>query len=213
MTAYRSLAAATLLGVLAAAATLSHAQAVYRIVGPDGRVTFSDRPPPDTGGGKATLAPVGPAGSAENFGSLPFELRTAASKYPVVLYARPGCAPCDTGRSFLVSRGIPFTEKMVTTNEDLEALQRLSGALTLPFITIGGQQIKGFAELEWTGFLDAAGYPKTSQLPPGYRRPAPTPLVVASRPAERPAEGEATPLPVPSTPSSNNPNNPANIQF
>jgi hypothetical protein len=105
----------------------------------------------------------------------------------------------------------------------------MSGDTSLPFITIGGQQIKGYADTEWTQFLDAAGYPKTSQLPPGYRASAPTPFVAVQRPVSaapgaaaattggtsgestgetfntrpRPA---ATPTPVPNT-------NPANIRF
>ena len=66
----------------------------------------------------------------------------------------------------------------------------MSGDTSLPFITIGGQQIKGYADTEWTQFLDAAGYPKTSQLPPGYRAAAPAPFVAAQRPA-LPAPGAA----------------------
>jgi glutaredoxin len=139
------------------------------------------------------------------------------------------CGPCASGRNLLTARGIPFTERTVTTPEDAAALQRMSGDTSLPFITIGGQQIKGYADTEWTQFLDAAGYPKTSQLPPGYRASAPTPFVAVQRPVSaapgaaaattggtsgestgetfntrpRPA---ATPTPVPNT-------NPANIRF
>jgi hypothetical protein len=93
----------------------------------------------------------------------------------------------------LTSRGIPFTEKTVTTHEDSQALQRLSGESSLPFLTIGSQQLKGFSDAEWTQFLNAAGYPLSSVLPASYRRPAPTPLVaVATTPAAAaPADGIA----------------------
>jgi hypothetical protein len=46
---------------------LSHAQQVYRIVGPDGKVTFSDQPPPQPPPAKSarpTPAPVAPASPA-----------------------------------------------------------------------------------------------------------------------------------------------------
>jgi hypothetical protein len=49
------------------------------------------------------------------------------------------------------------------------ALQRLSSQNSLPLLTIGTQQLKGFGDTEWSQYLDAAGYPKSnSQLPAGY---------------------------------------------
>jgi len=156
------------------------AQQVFRIVGPDGKVTFSDRPPPASFNG-ATVS----EGNARSSGvavattSLPFELRQLALKYPVVLYTSQNCAPCAAGRSLLTSRGVPFSEKTVSTAADSEALQRLSGEASLPFLTIGGQQLKGFSDAEWTQFLNAAGYPKTSALPAGYRPASPASLVSA----------------------------------
>lgn len=210
-----SLAGLLSLGVL----TPLHAQQVYRIVGPDGRVTFSDKPPEDA---KAVVKPVTPgtAGGAGGSSTLPFELRSVAGKYPVTLYTGNNCAPCGSGRSFLSGRGIPFTERTVTTNEDIEALQRLSGASGLPFLTIGGQQLKGFSEVEWTQFLDAAGYPKTSQLPPGYRGAPAAPLVAVQAPAPRPAaSAAAAPAPTAAAPAAPapaggpTPDNPAGIRF
>ena len=213
MSTFQRFAAIGLLG-LAACGLSAHAQAVYRIVGPDGRVTFSDRPPPDAGN-RAQPGGASGAGSAAPGAALPFELRNVASRYPVTLYTGANCAPCGNGRSFLVSRGIPHTERTVTSAEDIEALQRVSGGGSLPFLTIGGQQLRGFSEVEWGQFLDAAGYPKTSQLPGGYRNPPPAPLVAVQRqqaPAEAPAappQAEA-PAPAPVAPP---PPNPAGIRF
>jgi len=73
-------------------------------------------------------------------------------------------------------RGIPFSEKTVQTNADIVALQQLAGTNSLPVLTIGSQQIKGYAESSWTQYLDAAGYPGTSQLPSSWQRAAATPL-------------------------------------
>jgi glutaredoxin len=220
-----NLLAAGLLLIVSAGAV--QAQTLYRNVGPDGRVTFSDVPPP---AGAATAAGVGSGAAPASAGvALPYDLQQVVNRYPVTLYTGDACGPCGSGRILLTARGIPFTERTVTTPEDAAALQRMSGDTSLPFITIGGQQIKGYADTEWTQFLDAAGYPKTSQLPPGYRASAPTPFVAVQRPVSaapgaaaattggtsgestgetfntrpRPA---ATPTPVPNT-------NPANIRF
>lgn len=153
------------------------AQAVYRVVGPDGRVTFSDTAPLS---GASATAP-GNAGSGSATSSLPYLLRQVASRYPVTLYTGNACGPCDTGRAFLRARGIPFSERTVSSPEDVAALQRMSGDAGLPFLTIGSQQLKGFSDAEWAQFLDAADYPKTSQLPAGYQLPAATPLVTVER--------------------------------
>jgi glutaredoxin len=191
------------------------AQQVYRIVGPDGKVTFSDQPPPPASNAKVSAANGSSAGGATSAG-LPFELRQVAAKYPVTLYTGNNCAPCGAGRSLLTSRGIPFSEKMVTTNEDTQALQRMSGETSLPFMTIGSQQLKGFSEAEWTQYLDAAGYPASSALPASYRRPAPTPLVTVATPPAAPAAGAAAGTAsggLPARPATQPNNNPAGIQF
>jgi glutaredoxin len=168
------------------------AQHIFRSVAPDGRITFSDRPLGGASGAKAAAAPTTPAGSAD-LSALPFELRQAATSYPVTLFSGPECAPCVQGRTLLTSRGIPFSEKTVSTNEDIESLQRLVGVATLPVLTVGPQQLKGYSEVEWGQFLDAAGYPKTSQLPPSYRLPPAAPLVAAhdAKPTARPSASAA----------------------
>jgi glutaredoxin len=203
------------------------AQQLYRSVGPDGKVTFSDRPPVEAAAKPAAKAGSAPAanGTAATApaatgggGALPYELRQVASRYPVTLYTGENCVPCGTGRAMLQSRGVPFTEKTVSSNEDIQALQRISGDASLPFATIGGQQLKGYSETEWSQFLDAAGYPKQSQLPRSYRQAAATPLVAAKAAAPAPvaaasaAPAAAAPAPVPVTPPPTA-TNPAGIKF
>ena len=202
--------------VLGLAALSASAQGVYRIVGPDGRVTYSDQPPP-----AAAARPVGSgatASAAETNAQLPFQLRQVVGRYPVTLYTGSDCAPCNSGRNLLNARGIPYTEKLINSADDGEALKRLSGETSLPFLTIGAQQIKGYSDTEWTQFLDAAGYPKTSALPGNYRRPAPLPLVAAkaapaagnTAPNGTAAARPATPAEIPVAPPVNNP---AGIRF
>src|SRR3990167_5668633 len=86
------------------------AQTIYRIVGADGKVTFSDKAPVSADQGKVAGTGVGANAASANSAALPFELRQVVTKYPVTLYTSPKCAPCDMGRSLLVSRGVPFNE-------------------------------------------------------------------------------------------------------
>ncbi|TAH11310.1 MAG: glutaredoxin family protein [Curvibacter sp.] len=202
----------TLLSTLALA-LMSHAsmaQPVYKIVGPDGRVTFSDKPPASTE--KGTVAASGGVSGPAAGSDLPFELRQVAARYPVTLYTTASCGPCDSGRSLLRNRGIPFTERTITTVEDQEALQRLAGDNSVPFATLGSQKLKGFSDLEWTQYLDAAGYPSTSVLPKTYRYAAPAPLVAVQKPAAIPKEAPK-PVEAPRVETAAPPPNPAGITF
>jgi len=208
------------LALLALASFGASAQTVYRIVGPDGKVSFSDQPPPPATAGKASVS-TGNARAAASGGvgaGLPYDLQQVVRRFPVTLYTAPDCAPCAAARNLLVSRGVPFTERTVSSNEDADALKRISGESNLPFGSIGGQQLKGFSDVEWTQYLDAAAYPKTSQLPPTYRAPAPSPLV-AAKSLDAPAAQQPSTSAAPAAQSDQQPSNsrsntnPAGIQF
>ena len=194
--------------------SLSHAQQVYRIVGPDGKVTFSDRAPTEDAAPALTASPgAAPSGNA----ALPYSLRQVASRFPVTLYTGADCAPCTMARNLLTGRGVPFTERSVSSsNEDIAELRRLGGGSGLPFGTIGGQHLTGFSDSEWTQYLDAAGYPKKSELPSNYRQPAATPLVavkpVAPKPAAQAPAADAL-RPERQAPAGPGPSNPAGIRF
>lgn len=173
--------------------------AQYKIVAPDGRVTYTDRPPADgslkvTALGKSEVAPAdtGPA--------LPLALRQLAERFPVTFFSGADCPPCDSGRDYLRQRGIPYRERQVISNDDAAALERLVAGRTLPALTVGGQALRGYSAADWASYLDAAGYPRESALPAGWTAAAPTPLVArAPVPARTtPAtNAEATPAPVP----------------
>ena len=153
------------------------AQAQYKVVGPDGKVTYSDRPPASGQPGKVSrLGARGAETDDAAAAPLPAELRTVAARYPVTLYTARDCGDCDEGRSLLLQRGIPYTERTVEPGEDAAALQRLTGAAEVPTLAIGAQVLRGLNRGAWAQYLDLAGYPASSRLPAGWRPPAPAPL-------------------------------------
>ena len=175
------------------------ALAQYKVVGPDGRVTYTDRPPITTDA-KITSMKAGGAPVADV--ALPLELRQPASRFPVTLYTMTGaCEPCDAARNLLRQRGIPFTERQVIGAEDNEALERLSGGRDVPTLTIGSQTLRGLAPEVWRSYLDAAGYPRDSRLPSSYLYAPPSPITerrVVAAPAAPAAESDvSTPSPAP----------------
>jgi hypothetical protein len=156
-------------------------QAQYKVIGSDGKVTYTDREPSASEG---RVVPLGNRAAAsapdtDSAGSdLPYELRQVANKYPVTLYISSGsCEPCVSGRQLLRQRGVPYNERIVVTAEDAEALQRLSGAQDAPTLAIGAQILRGLSADVWNSYLDAAGYPRTSRLPTSYQYRAATPMV------------------------------------
>jgi glutaredoxin len=199
--------------VLLLAAGAAFAQPVYRHVDKNGKVTFSDQPPAAAAQPAAPRSGIGTDGGQ----ALPYELRQVAQRYPVMLYTGDNCGPCGAGRSLLVTRGIPFEERTIKSNEDIEALQRLSGQTSLPLLSIGSQRLKGFSDAEWSQYLDAAGYPKSAQLPAGYRNPPAQPLVAIQAAPAAPARPVAAPAPAPApappAASGPTPSNPAGITF
>jgi glutaredoxin len=199
---------APLLALLAALP--SHAQ--YKVVGPDGKITYTDRQPTTSEGKVVPLSAKAGAGTASPDAALPLELRQPASRYPITLYTTTGaCDPCSAARQLLRQRGIPYTEKQVLSPEDNEALERLSGGRDVPTLAIGSQTLRGLASEVWTSYLDAAGYPRESRLPPNYVYAAPTPITTR---AARPADAAASAAPVAeAAPAAATPANPTGIKF
>lgn len=149
----------------------------YKIVGPDGRVTYTDRPPV----GAAAQA-LGKPKAGVSAVSLPYELQQLVNRHPVTLYTARECGVCESGRQLLQARGIPYTEKTVDTPDDVRAFNAQENSSKLPTLRIGGKQIVGLQQSEWHAYLDAAGYPQQSKLPPGYVQPEASPLA-PSKPA------------------------------
>ena len=170
----------------------AQAQAQYKVIGADGKVTYTDRPPTASAGKVTSIGPRGgvPSGDA----ALPIELRQAASRYPVTLYVTVGnCEPCEGARQLLRQRGIPITEKQVLSPEDSEALERLSGGRDAPTLSIGSQTLRGLAPEVWNSYLDAAGYPRESRLPANYQYPPATPITARREATAKAATPRATP--------------------
>ena len=144
----------------------------YKVTGPDGRVTYTDRPDARA----QSVRPLGAAAAAAPadagwLDALPFGLRQVAQRYPVTLYTGPGCTPCDMGRQLLQRRGVPFREWAVPAGAGAE-LQRREGTDSLPVLRVGREQLLGFEAGAWRQTLDAAGYPKSGSLPSGWQAPA-----------------------------------------
>lgn len=169
---------------LSALMLVSPAWALYKVVGPDGRVTYTDRPPTDR-----PAQALRTNGATVSTDGLPYELQRVVTRYPVSLFTGPKCAPCDAARQMLKQRGVPFVEKSVTSADDVRAYAKQEGTDQLPSVRIGSKQMLGYNQAEWTSYIDAAGYPAKSALPLNYRWPEVAPMAGAPA-ASKPAASE-----------------------
>lgn len=183
------------------ACTMSAQAQVYKWVGPDGKVQYGDTPPPSSATRSAPEAVAAPSSPGTAAGpALPYEVAEAARKNPVTLYTSSNCSPCDTGRTMLTSRGVPFREKTVSTNEDVERLREVSGDTQVPVLLIGKRKHLGYVASEWTEALTAAAYPTSSKLPASYRNPPPE-AAAPPRAAPEPVQETSAPTPSPAPPT------------
>lgn len=156
------------------------AEEYYRSIDAAGKVHYGDKPLPDA----ADIAKLDSLSVPVPDESLPFETRRAREKFPVTLYVAEGCGePCNLARDYLNKRGIPFTEKNLTTIEEINAFKKASSGDQIPAVTIGKNWLVRFSESLWSNALDTAGYPQTA--PYGFR-----PAVKSAAPAAEKSKSE-----------------------
>jgi len=150
--------------ILLAACADASGQA-YRWVDQDGKVHYTQEPPPP--GAKGVQKKTFRQGQVET-SNLPYATQVAARTFPVSLYTAPDCGePCDRARALLVKRTVPFREVSVLSQNEVDELKRLSGKSDIPLLVVGAQVQAGFQEGAYNGLLDAAGYPSQSASPLG----------------------------------------------
>jgi glutaredoxin len=169
---------------LAVLVTAAAAQSnVYRWVDRDGKVHFSDTPPP----ADAKSSSQKRLGGGYVDQEYPYAVQMAMKRNPVTLYTAPACKePCANGRELLSTRGVPFSERDAQSNPQAqEALKKLVGGLQVPVLVIGESTIKGYEQAQWQSALDAAGYPR-ERLP--GQSPTRPQMEAAAPPAAAPAK-------------------------
>ena len=74
---------------------------------------------------------------------------SAAQDKKVVIYTSAYCPYCVRAKSLLGQRGVPFTEILVSDEDDAEwdRLEKLTGMKTMPQILHGDRVIGGYTDL------------------------------------------------------------------
>ncbi|HUK04012.1 MAG TPA: glutaredoxin family protein, partial [Burkholderiales bacterium] len=168
-----SLAAAGVVLALVAAPALAQ---MYRWVDEQGRVRYTETPPPASAKGARQLprgesaAPAKPAAAASGDGAAPKP--KGQKPLEVTLYTNSGCGQlCTDARAYLASRQVKFREVEVETQESLAELQKVAGVMSVPVLRVGEAVQRGYDETRYAHMLDAAGYPKAAPAAPAPQAP------------------------------------------
>jgi glutaredoxin len=149
-------------------AASAQAGELYRWVDSAGKVHYGDAPPPAVEADEKKFS-----GPAESDTGLSYATRRVMKSFPVTLYVADNCTDiCERARELLKQRGIPFDEKKLVTQEEIDAFKAASGGDSVPALGVGRTIVNGFEAGRWHGELDIAGYPK---LVPYRPRQVPVP--------------------------------------
>ncbi|TRZ58274.1 MAG: glutaredoxin family protein [Rhodocyclaceae bacterium] len=162
------LARSAVLAALCLSTLAAQAQATYRWVGKDGKVHYSDQPPPPAEIKEVQRKKLGPANVVGTSGP-GYDAQVAAKKSPLTLYTSANCIQnCKIARDFLNRRGATFAEKEIKTQEDADDFRKATGIeeLSVPVLQAGSKSEKGYEENAWSALLDAAGYPRGQDKTP-----------------------------------------------
>ncbi len=159
---------------------------MYRWVDQNGKVHYTDTPPPPSAAKSVEQKKLG--SSVIETSQLPFQLQEAVRNYPVTLYTSPSCKDgCPQARELLAKRGVPFKEVSVADEQSNALLKKVSGANQVPTLSVGSLVQIGFESGALNSLLDTGGYPKTAINLPGVTKAhAPAPAAPAPAPAVTP---------------------------
>ena len=179
--------------ILFVGSSLALAGNLYRWVDADGKVVYSDLPPP----------PAAKNVQQKNFGGnfietdqMSYAMQIAVKRYPVVLYVTNCGDLCDKAREHLKNRGIPYATKNPESQAaDADALKKLTGAMEVPVLVVGNASpLKGYEAGAWDAALDSAGYPKGTARSaaaktnvPAAKKPEAAPAAPAKKPEAKAA--------------------------
>ena len=135
----RSLVLATLLVLCA----LPCAAQVYKWTDAEGKVHFSDTPPPDSAKTQEKL---------KIHASPP----ATAREVQLVMYATSWCPYCKKARAHLASKGIAYREVDIEASAANKSEYKALGGRGVPFFALGGRTKRGFTAEGLDAFLAEA---------------------------------------------------------
>ncbi|BBA36114.1 glutaredoxin-like protein, YruB [Methylocaldum marinum] len=126
---------------------------VYKLTGPDGRVTYTDS---RSEGGINTKVEVVETGSYAGEAELA-PIGEAAASRKVTIFTTEWCGVCRKAKSYMASQGIAFDEFDIEKSRSARSRFDKLGARGVPVILVGKEKMTGFSAGKLKAMLDRAG--------------------------------------------------------
>lgn len=125
---------------------------IYKVVGADGKVSYTDQPPQDKAARSETL-------KIQTYAGAPSVSSYAGSVRKVTLLSAQWCGACKSAKAHLASRKIAYEEWDIDRSEFARAKMREIGATGVPVILVGKQKMVGFSPQGLDDMLKNAAAP------------------------------------------------------
>ena len=138
------------------------AEQLYKSVGPDGKVRYSDRLPTEGRVEKTmkfenlptSALPASTASYVEQLRRLRAGASASLPTTGVVLYSASWCGYCRQAKAYLSSKAIAFQEIDIDTSGGMNNFAQAGGAGGgVPFLLAGGQSVRGFSAAAYDAFF------------------------------------------------------------
>lgn len=153
--------------VISSAHAAPGAQTLYKSVGPDGKIDYSDRPPTDGHIEKtmqfenlpSSAVPGLSSSYVEQLRRLKASQAASAPSRGVVLYAASWCGYCRSARAYLAKRGIAYQEIDIDTTRGKSEFAQTGGGGGVPLLIAADQRVQGFSAPAYDAFFAALKLP------------------------------------------------------
>ena len=147
-------------------AVAAQAETLYKVVGPDGKTTYTDRPPTDAKSKTTTLqfadAPSTPlpdsvlkyqAALQKSMQSRLAQARNVNAIGATTLYSASWCGYCKKAKAYLRANGIRYSEFDIDTADGGVAYFEAGGRRGVPLLLADGKRIEGFSDGSYDNFF------------------------------------------------------------
>lgn len=128
---------------------------IYKVVGADGKVSYTDQPPQDKAARSEAL-------KIQTYAGPPAVSAYGGSVRKVTLLSAQWCGACKSAKAYMVGRKIAFEEWDIDRSEFARAKMREVGAKGVPVILVGKQKMVGFSPEGLENMLQQAGTPQAA---------------------------------------------------